>query len=158
MKLLRIPLLLCLLAYLAWPYVTVLRLDRALARNDLITLERLIDLHAVQREFKDRMNRRLRSALGEGSNQMLEFMAGGIRQLGGSAVEHAITIDWVRSQLLSRSDPVPAGAPSFLDGISFALFDSYDRFLIRVGELGSNPVHARMRFQDWEWRIVAVYQ
>ena len=33
MKLLRIPLLLFLLAYIAWPYVTILRLDRALSEQ-----------------------------------------------------------------------------------------------------------------------------
>lgn len=158
MKLLRIPLLLILLAYLAWPYVTILRLDRALASNDPATLERLVDLNAVQQEFKRRMDQGLRDAVGEDSNPMLEFMRGGIRQLGGSAIEQMITIEWVRAQLLSKSDRGPVSTPSFLDAVSFALFESYDLFLIRIGQLGDNPVHVRMRLQDWDWRVVAVYE
>ncbi len=157
MKLLRIPLLLLLLAYLAWPYVTILRLDRALASNDPTTLEHLVDLTAVQQEFKDRMDQGLRGAVGEGSNPMLEFMSGGIRQLGGSAIEQLVTMEWVRARLLSKSDQGPASAPSLLNSISFALFESFDLFLIRIGQLGDNPVHARMRLQDWDWRVVAVY-
>jgi len=158
MKLLSIPLLLFFLAYIAWPYVTILRLDRALTSNDPTTLEHLIDLNAVQQEFKDRMDKGLRGAVGGENNPMLEFMTGGIRQLGGSAIEQMITIEWVRARLLSKSDRGPASTPSFLDAVGFALFESLDLFLIRLGQLGENPVHVRMRLQDWDWRIVAVYE
>ncbi len=156
MKLLRVPLLLFLLAYLAWPYVTIFRLDRALTNNDLATLQRLIDLSAVQQEWKNRMDQGLQGTVG-GANPMLEFFRGGIRQLGGSAIEQLVTMEWVRAQLLSRSDPRPEADPSLLDPLSFAFFESYDRFLIRIGPLGQNPLHARLRLRDWEWRVVAVY-
>lgn len=158
MKLLSIPLLLLFLAYIAWPYVTILRLDRALTNNDPVTLEHLVNLDAVQQEFKNRMHQGLQGAVGQESNPMLEFLRGGISQLGGSAIEQLVTVDWVRERLLSKSDRGTASAPSLLDPISFAFFESFDRFLIRIGQLGENPVHARMRLQDWEWRIVAVYE
>jgi len=158
MKLVRIVLLLFFLAYIAWPYITILRLDRALTSNDAATLEHLINLDAVQQEFKNRMHQGLQGAVGQEGNPMLEFLRGGISQLGGSAIEQMVTIDWVRAQLLSKSDPGSASTPSLLGPLSFAFFESFDRFLIRIGQLGDNPVHARMRLQDWDWRVVAVYE
>ncbi len=158
MKLLRIPLLLLLLAYVAWPYVTILRLDRALTNNDFDSLEYLVDLGAVQQAFKDRMEQGLQGTLGQDSGRMFDFIRGGISQLGGSAIEQLVTMEWVRAKLLSKSDPGLGSAPSFLKPVSFAFFESYDRFIIRIGQLGANPVHVRLRLQDWDWRIVAVYE
>ncbi len=158
MKLLRIPLLLLLLAYVAWPYVTILRLDRALTNNDFDSLEYLVDLGAVQQAFKDRMEQGLQGTLGQDSGRMFDFIRGGISQLGGSAIEQLVTMEWVRAKLLSKSDPGPGGTPSLLKPVSFAFFESYDRFLIRIGQLGADPVHVRLRLQDWDWRVVAVYE
>ncbi len=158
MKLLRIPLLLLLLAYIAWPYVTILRLDRAATSNDLNSLEHLVDLSAVQQAFKERMEQGLQGALGQESGPMFDFIRGGISQLGGSAIEQLVTIEWVRAQLLSKSDPGPGSTPSLLKSVSFAFFESYDRFLIRIGQLGADPVHVRLRLRDWDWRVEAVYE
>ena len=158
MKLLRIPLLLLLLAYIAWPYVTILRLDRALTNNDLTSLEHLVDLEAVQQELKERMDQGLHGAVGREKNPMLDFIRGGISQLGGSAIQQMVTMEWVRDKLLSKADRGSEGAPSWLGAVGFAFFESYDRVLIRVGRLGADPVHVRLRLRDWDWRVVAVYE
>ena len=158
MKLLRIPLLLALLTYIAWPYVTILRLDRAVTSSDLVTLEQLVDLGAVQQEFKDRMEQGLQGVVGQEQTPMLDFIRGGISQLGGTAIEQMVTLDWVRAKLLSKSDPGPGNTPSFLTPISFAFFESFDRFLIRIGQLGADPVHVRLQLRDWDWHVVAVYE
>jgi len=40
--------------------------------------------------------------------------------------------------------------------ITFAFFESYDRFLIRLGDLGKNATHVRMTLQDKTWQITDI--
>ena len=147
-------LMLCF-AYLAWPYYVLRQLNTALVTADMAALGQLVDLPAVRREIVKKLNKDVDSAVGEVSNAFVDWLQDGIRRLGSGAVDRLVTLDWVRAQLLART---PASSDQgFLPLMSYAFFDAYDRFFVRIGELGDAPVHFRMRLEGIEGRVSAVY-
>lgn len=147
-----------LLGFLAWPYVTVYQLDQALLGNDTSQLNKLVDINAVRLQRKQTAKRESDRLVGEGDGDVRQFFRDTLRSLTGSAVDAIIDMDWVRTEL--RRDGKPANArpvPSLLDSVSYAFFEAPDHFLIRLGELGDNPVHVRLALEDWRWRVVAVF-
>ncbi len=155
MKTLSAFLLLGLVAFVAWPYYHVWRLDQAAITADRQALADLVDLPAIREQIKRRLNKEVDSSVGDVSNAFVDWLQDGIRRMGGDAVDRLVTLDWVRSQLLLKSRP-PA-PPGFIDQITHAFFDTPDGFLVRIGELGEEPVHFRMSLQGVHWRVTAVY-
>jgi hypothetical protein len=93
--------------------------------------------------------------VGDVSNAFVNWLQDGIRRLGSNAVERLVTLDWVRTQLLSKSPP--RGPPGFVDAISYAFFDRPDGFLVRIGEPGKDPVHFHLSLERTGWRVTALY-
>lgn len=147
--------LLLSLAYLAWPYGALYQLDQALAQGDTQTLARLVDIKSVRYEILLKLNKDARSAVGEVSNRFADWIQEGIRRLGTGAVEQLVTLDWVRTQLLSKRPP--DSTRGFLPQISYAFFDAYDQFLARIGPPGEGPVYLQLRLEGIEWRVTALY-
>lgn len=156
MKTLIALLILCLLGFVAWPYYHLWRLDQAVVSNDRQALEHLVDLRAVREQIKRRLNKEVDSAVGDVSNAFVDWLQDGIRRMGGDAVNRLVTLDWVREQLLSKT--LPGGPePGFIDQISYAFFDRPDRFLVRIGELGEEPVHFHLSLVGADWRMTSLY-
>ena len=144
------------LGYIAWPYYTVYRLDRALVENDEQELKKRIDLDAIRLQFKQKLDRQIEGVAEGYDNPILKFLRGGVKELGSTSME-AIDYEWLRetirtAQISRRARPHP-----LLGRFSFAFFESPGRFLIRAGELGENPVHLYMTFQPWQWRVTALF-
>jgi hypothetical protein len=154
---LSILLILGILAFVAWPYYTVYRLDQALLANDQGELERLLDLEAIRRHYKELLDLNIEGLAERFDNPVFRFFRGGVKEVGGAAFA-SFDCDWVcetvrAAQLNSssrRRRPV-------LGGFSFACFETPTRFLIRAGELGKNPVHLYLTLQQWQWRVTAVF-
>lgn len=144
--------LLALLAYLAWPYLTVWRLERALTRNDQDALATLVDLDAVRDEVRRRLNKESSSAIGPVSDQFVAWLEQAIRRGGTAAVEQQIDLDWVRGRLLSHA-PEGRGLTKALER---AFFDDPWHFSLRIGAPGSAAVHARLSLQGTRWRLTAL--
>ena len=51
----------------------------------------------------------------------------------------------------------PGGRSGFVDQISYAFFDRPTGFLVRIGELGEDPVHFRLTLDGASWRVTALY-
>jgi hypothetical protein len=148
-------LILSILAFLIWPYTAVYRLDRALVQNHRTTLAEMIDIQSVRSQIKRKLNKNLESSIGNVSNSFIDWLQGGIQKLGADAVDEMVNTDWVVRQLRSHNpDPSQGG---FYPQLSYAFFDGPDRLLLRIGELGENPVHAHLKLDGASWRITAVY-
>ena len=156
MKYLLPLLLLAVLIYIAWPYVNLLRLDRALMTNDQETLAKLVDIEAVRETRKKNIEQELKRSLGP-QGVMPEFMQEGARWMGAAAVDTTITWDWLREKLRWNKNTRPDVYPSIISDLSYAFFESPTRFIVRIGELGSNPLHLRMVFKNWRWRVTEIY-
>ena len=160
MKFIYSLLFVALLAFVAWPYYHVFRIDDALGKDDLDALAELVDLEAIQQEMAQRLDAGLQATTGppaEGS--MMSWLQQNLRQAGEEAVEQNITIEWVRDRLKAavvRASDKPK--PYFIRATTFGFFESYDSFIIRLGELGKNASHVRMKLEeDRFWRITGIY-
>jgi hypothetical protein len=148
------PILLVLLAlaYLAWPYVALWRLDRALVHNDRRTLARLVDLGAVRGEIARKLNKDEKSSLGPPSDAFIAWLEQGIRRNGTAALERRVDHDWVRARLLSHSPP----GGGLLSALTLAFFDDPLHFAVRIGPADQAPVHLRLTFDGLGWRVTAL--
>jgi hypothetical protein len=154
-KLLLTAFLLLSLAYLAWPYAVLWELDQALLGDEGTPLAELVDMVAVRAEITRKLNRDPQCAVGEVSNRFVDWLQEGIRRLGSRAVEQLVTLEWVQAQLLSKR--LPGDKRAFLPQVSYAYFEGYDRFLVRIGTLGEAPVYFLLRLEGLVWRVTAVY-
>jgi hypothetical protein len=155
MKALASLLVLCILAFLIWPYTAVYRLDRAMTLHHRQTLAEMIDIESVRGQIKRKLNKNLDSSIGNVSNSFIDWLQDGIQRLGADAIDQMVDIDWVAAQLRSHNpDPNEGG---FYKQLSYAFFDGPDQLLLRIGELDSSPVHVHLKLQGAQWRITAVY-
>ena len=151
-------LVLALLAYAAYPYFSLWRLDRALIRNDTAVEAKLIDLAAIQAQVKDSVKKETDRMIGQGDDDVTRFFREGAETLTQQAVTRLVDRNWVRTRL--RRDGQPGDHkpfPGLLNHVSHAFFERWDRFGVRLGELGDDPVHVQWRFEDWRWRVTAIY-
>ncbi|MEN8174322.1 MAG: DUF2939 domain-containing protein [Pseudomonadota bacterium] len=155
MKTILVLILLAAAAFVAWPYYHVWELDRAVAKNDAVALNRLVDIAAVREEIKGRLERDMNRAVGGHSEGFLGWLQNGVRRMGTDAIESMITIPWVRDQLQAKNRP--GDPPGYWHNMSYAFFDSPTTFLVRIGKLGDDPVHAELSLQGIDWRLTALY-
>ncbi|MCU7795600.1 MAG: DUF2939 domain-containing protein [Candidatus Thiodiazotropha sp. (ex Semelilucina semeliformis)] len=155
MKALASLLLILVAAFLIWPYTAVYRLDKALEKHHRQALDEMVDIQSVRDQIKRKLNKNLESSIGDVSNSFIDWLQGGIQQLGANAIDEMVNTNWVASQLRSHNrNPNDGG---FVDQLTYAFFDGPDRMLLRIGELDENPVHAHLKLQGTQWRITAVY-
>lgn len=143
---------LVLLAYLIWPYVTLWRLDRALALDHPDALAALVDLEAVRDEIRRKLNKEVPSAMGPVSDNFIDWLEQGIRRNGSAAIEQQVTLEWVRERLLSQSPP----GKGLAGALSRAFFDDPLHFSLRIGAPSRPLVHARLSLQGTGWRVTAL--
>lgn len=154
MRLIGYLVLIALIAFGAWPYYQVFRLDEALGKNDTTALAELIDVEAVRRNYQERVEGGLGLGQPQDPASAFGWLQQNLQRLGEAAIADTITLDWVAANLREAaaraSDKQP---PYFMAGIDFAFFESPDRFLIRLGELGRGETHVRMTREGLRWRV-----
>jgi hypothetical protein len=157
MRLLGYLALIALFVFGTWPYYHVFRLDEALGRNDMTALAELVDLEAVRANYKSRVEELVGMPQPQDPGSALAWLQQNLQRLGESALEQTITLEWVRDTLKEAAaraaDEQP---PYFMAGIDYAFFESYDSFIIRLGELGRGDTHVRMRLEDNTWRVTDI--
>lgn len=141
------------LVYLAWPYVALWELSRAVADPHPEVLAERVDIEAVRGEIRKKLNKDSPSAIGKLSDPFILWLEGGIRRLGTGALDDLVTLDWVRERLTANSPP----GKGFLPQVAYAFFDSPGGYEVRLGAPGQAPVHFRMALQGFRWRVTAVY-
>jgi len=148
-------LILASLVYLAWPYLALWGLSRAVADADAgpDVLAARIDLAAVRGELRKKLNKDSPSTIGKLSDPFILWLERGIRRLGTGALDELVTLDWVRERLTANSPP----GQGFLPQVSYAFFDSPAGFAVRLGTPDQTPVRFRMALQGFQWRVTAVY-
>jgi hypothetical protein len=158
MRILGYLVVLALAAFVAWPYYQIFRLDEALGQDDMGALTQLVDVPAIRRNYKERLEGgpRLQQQLGNTASA-LAWLQHNLQRLGDAALEQAITLEWTRDTLKEAAvlgtDQQP---PYFMAAVTFAFFESFDSFIVRLGELGRNATHVRMRLKDKTWRVTDI--
>lgn len=151
-------LLFALIAFGIWPYYAVFQLDNALSQEDAAQLAPLVDLPALRANYKERVTSGVGQLLpSDDPNNLMGWIRGNLERLGDSALEQAVTLSWVRDTLRAAvTEATNQTPPYLLAGIDFAFFESYDRFLIRIGDLGRGATHVRMTLEGTDWRITDI--
>jgi hypothetical protein len=151
-------LLFALIAFGIWPYYSLFRLDDALGKPDVDALQELVDLPAIQANYKQRLSEGL-DILPKTAQpgDTLGWLQSNLQRLGDSALTQVITLDWVRNTLQEAAAQATKQKPPYLlAAVSFAFFESYDTFLVRIGELGHGATHIRMKLEGKEWRVTDI--
>ena len=150
-------LLLAALGYGLWPYYTLFRLDDAVREPDAKALAPYVDLAAIKAHYRQRIERALPTfepRSGSGADQVVVWLETNLSRLGEAALDQAITLDWVRNALREAAERTTDSRPAlFLDAIDFAFFESWNRFVVRVGPIGS-ATHVVLGLDGKDWRIV----
>ena len=151
-------LLLALIAFGLWPYYSVFRLDDALGRPEVAALQGLVDLPAIQSNYKKRLTAGVDALpAAPGAGDVMVWLQQNLQRLGDSALSQVITLEWVRDTLRQAAAHATNQKPPYLlAGVTFAFFESYDTFLVRVGELGRGATHVRMRLEGQTWRVTDI--
>jgi len=153
-------LLLAALAYAGWPLYTVYRIDDALGSGDSAALAEMTDLPAIRSELKRQWETAMqRTATPARAGGLVAWLQDSLTGLGDQAVDQAVTMEWVRNALrdaVARASDKPR--PYFIGSIDFAFFEAYDRFLIRLGDLGEDPIHLRLQLENGVWRLTGLYR
>ena len=151
-------LLFALIAFGIWPYYSVFRLDHALGQPGTSALAELVDLPAIQANYKERLAGGLDVLPKTGeTGEVMAWLEQNLQRLGDAALSQVITLDWVRSTLQRAAARANTQKPPYLiAGVTFAFFESYDRFLVRVGELGQGATHIRLRLEGGLWRVTDI--
>ncbi|WP_295880950.1 DUF2939 domain-containing protein [uncultured Thiohalocapsa sp.] len=157
LRLLGYLLILAVLGYGLWPYYTVFRVDDAVRDADPETLAPFVDLAAIQARYA----KRIRTAVpafeprpDPGADQVVVWLKSNLPRLGDAALDQAITLEWVQSSLREAAQRTTESRPAlFMDAIDFAFFEAWNRFVIRVGPLGSET-HVVLGLDGKDWRIV----
>ena len=151
-------LLLALIAFGIWPYYSLFRLDDALGKPEVAAIQDLVDLPAIQANYKKRLTGGMEALpVAPGSGDVMVWLQQNLQRLGDSALSQAITLEWVRDTLRQAAAQATNQKPPYLlAGVTFAFFESYDTFLVRVGELGRGATHVRMRLEGQTWRVTDI--
>jgi hypothetical protein len=120
-------------------------------------LEQLVDIEAVRAGVRDQLSKRVDRTIGSGSGTVLGWIREGVRQIGDRAIDVAIDLNWVYGTLRTRNHDAETADPSLLSDTTYAFYESYDRFLVRLGELGESPIHVRLRLKNWRWQVSGIY-
>ncbi len=150
--------LFALIAFGIWPYYYVFKLDDALGQEDTAPLAALTDLPAIRANYKSRLESGADMLLPAGDpNSVMGWIRQNLDRLGDSALDQAITVPWVRDTLREAASRATGQSPPYLlAAIDFAFFESYNRFLIRIGDLGRGATHVRLSLEGTEWKITDV--
>jgi hypothetical protein len=152
--------LLALVGYGLWPYYTLFQLNRALNAGDAEALAPLVDLAEVRTHYKARISEQVGSFAPKGDSEadkVLRWLTDNLKQLGDAALDQAITLEWVRGMLLDAIERAtgPQGR-TLITAVDFAFFESWDRFVVRLGSLGDAPTFVILTLADGEWRVTDI--
>jgi hypothetical protein len=158
MRILGYLFLFALAAFVAWPYYQLFRLDDALGKDDMTALQNLIDVDSIRRNYKERLEGGLGLQPHPGdAGSALAWLQQNLQRLGDAALEQTITLEWSRDTLKEIAARTADREPAyFMAAVTFAFFESYDSFIIRLGELGRNAAHVRMSLRDKTWRVTDI--
>lgn len=147
-----------IVVFVVWPYYHLYRLDNALGKDDMNALSQLVDIEAVRANYKRRLERGIgMQDQSQHPGSAMHWLQQNMRRLGEVALEQTITLEWIRDNLKEAAAAATDKRPAyFLAGVDFAFFESWDSFIVRLGELGAGASHVRMRLKGSEWRITDI--
>jgi hypothetical protein len=156
--------LMVVVGYCIWPYYSLFRLDRALTAPATEALAPWVELSELRAHYKERVGAQVRGLIPQGSGDaehVLRWLSDNLTQLGDAALDQAITLEWVQSMLqdaIQRRVTTHPGTEghTLIGALDFAFFESWDRFVVRIGELGEAPTFIILTPEGGLWRVTDI--
>ncbi len=142
-------------AFIAWPYVHIYQISSAIMNNDQTALEQLVDFESVNKIHKQNIEWKVNNTVGKSGGLLPDSMRGSAEALAGALGNIAAETTTIDAKNIMEQLRTIEGSP--WDQLTFAFFESPTGFIIRLGDLGRNPVHIRMMMQGWYWKVTAIY-
>jgi len=130
--------------YILWPYLNFYRLDNAVSTNNMIVFEQLIDIESIRKVRKENIQWKMQVLQGKKGSFLPDIIA-------NAAIDQMINYPNLLASLRQING-------SLWQHTSFIFFESPTRFMIRLGNLGHNPLYIEMSLQGWVWRVTAIYE
>lgn len=160
MRILSYLILLALIGYGVWPYYTVYQLDKAIVQPATEPLAELLDLPAIRANYKQRVTAGVKDALPENApdpHGVMSWIGQNLTRLGDAALDQVITPEWAQRTLRDAVTESTKQTPAYLlAAMDFAFFESHNRFLIRIGDLGQGATHIRLSLIGGQWKITDI--
>ena len=144
--------------YVAYPYATLYRLDRAIHHGDATALQTLVDWPSVRQGIKqdicDRIGNDPAQKVSDG--ELPAFGASFVRGVTTNAVDEQVTPQ--RLVALAHSDAgtsTPRGADTHVSKAFFTGPTDFEVSLKVSGQPG--PIRLRMTLQDADWRVTRIW-
>ena len=132
------------------------------ARNTVSTLAPaalapLVDLDAI----RDNTKARLTWAFGMRDTapgvEPLRWLQQGLQRAGEVAIEDTIDLGWVQTQLRDAVSAATERRPAYLlAAVDFAMFESWNRFIVRLGRLCYGESHLRLHLEGLTWKVTDI--
>lgn len=151
--------LIAVLGFGLWPYFTLFRIDAAMARTEAAALAPYVDLPAVQQAYKARLGGAVQGFVPRGDSdgeRVVAWLAQNLLRIGDSALDQALTVDWVRGMLRTAAEQATDKRPAdLLSAVDFAFFESWNRFVIRLGPIGADT-NVVLTLTGAGWRVTDI--
>ena len=145
------------LVFLFWPYYHIYRLDDALGRPEPAALAPLVDLDAIRDNTKARLTWAFGMRDAAPEVEPLRWLQQGLQRAGEVAIEDTIDLGWVQTQLRDAVSAATERRPAYLlAAVDFAMFESWNRFIVRLGRLGYGESHLRLHLEGLTWKVTDI--
>lgn len=153
-----------IVAYLAWPYISMWRLYAALRSEDADAISSRIDFPSLRTSLKDQMNAFVMKEMANDKDMVDNPFAGlavaFLPKMVESMVDAYVTpagvtqmfeTDAFKSGKKSAEKQTPAPASERLKDVKFAFFSNPTKFLLKTED-----VDFVFRLRDWTWKLAEV--
>jgi hypothetical protein len=90
---------LAIMTYLVWPYVHLYQLNDAVINNDQVAFEKLLDIEAVRKVYKENIEWKTSQLGPQEKNVFSDLMRQGANFFGNTAVDTMINANWILGRL-----------------------------------------------------------
>jgi Protein of unknown function (DUF2939) len=145
-------------SYVAYPYVTLLRLGEAIRQGDSGTLRTLVDWPAVREGIKEDICDQVvdQAQPAQQSAALPPFGASFVRGIKANSIDRAVT-----PEALVAAAGKPAEAPPLAGAdvhIRWAFFDSPTVFSVNLSAPGqTDPIRLEMELRQGQWQVRRVW-
>jgi hypothetical protein len=156
--------ILAVIAYVGYPYLTLYWIDHALLANDKAALESLVDWPHVRQQLKvDVKLALIESAQTQvGTNGFAGIFGAALTALLVPAVVDSAVDEWVTPEKVLNNEEVVKRREqqkSFADFVTYAFFTSPTEFRVDLKDpkgAESPPITVLMKLTGLRWRVVAI--
>jgi hypothetical protein len=146
------------LAYAAYPYVTLYRLDAALHTGDATTLRALVDWPAVREGIKEDICDNVADApdATNSDGKLPAFGASFVRGITVNTVDHQVTAEGLVGMTHHHATSMATG--NGVMQVNWAFFHDPTSFIVSVDAAGQPvPIRLQLSLKDATWQVTRIW-